>query len=61
VKFLIFWFMTSCSVAGASATLATTSKSVRYHIPPYKGTEWIVGVQKKVMKDVSAKVSPVTP
>jgi hypothetical protein len=61
VKFLVFWFVTSGSVAGASANLVTSSKSVRYHIPPYEGTLGIVGPRKKVMHVVSAKISIVTP
>lgn len=60
-KFLVFWFVTSCSVAGTSATLVTSSKSVRYHIPPYEGTLCIVGPQKEVMHVVSAKIITVTP
>ena len=61
VKFLLFWFVTSCTVAGVSVSLVTTSKSVRYHIPPYEGTLCIVGAQKKLMKGVSAKISTATP
>jgi hypothetical protein len=61
VKFLVFWFVTSCSLAGATATLLTTSKTVSYHIAPYEGTLCIVGPQKKVMQGVSAKISTVTP
>ena len=61
LKFLIFWFATSCSEAGASATLVATSKSVRYHIPPYEGTLCTVGPQNKIAQVVSAKISTVTP
>jgi len=52
VKFLVFCFVTSCSVAGASGTLVTTSESVRCHMPSYEGTYCIVGPdpRKKLCK-----------
>jgi hypothetical protein len=61
VKFLVLWFVTSCSVAGVSAILVTTSKSVRCHIPLYEGTLCIAVPQNKVMQGVSAKISSVAP